>query len=89
MGYFRFRRRIKIAPGVSLNLSKSGISTSLGGKGFTVNLGRGKTRTTASLPGTGLSYATTQKAADTSRRTPWVLLALLVLVFVVLAWMMH
>ena len=33
MGYFRLFRRIKIAPGVTINLSKSGLSTSLGPKG--------------------------------------------------------
>ncbi|MFM0300251.1 DUF4236 domain-containing protein [Paraburkholderia sediminicola] len=32
-----FRKSIKIAPGIRINLSKSGISASLGGKGFTYN----------------------------------------------------
>ncbi|WP_321854661.1 DUF4236 domain-containing protein [Paraburkholderia tropica] len=48
-----FRKSIKIAPGVRLNLSKSGVSTSIGGKGFTYNT-RG--RVTASIPGTGIRY---------------------------------
>jgi uncharacterized protein len=48
-----FRKRIKIAPGLHINLSKSGISTSVGGRGFTYN-SRG--RVTTSLPGTGLRY---------------------------------
>lgn len=48
-----FRKSIKIAPGVRVNLSKSGISTSIGGKGFTYNT-RG--RVTASLPGTGIRF---------------------------------
>ena len=50
---FRFQRRIRIAPGVRLNLSRSGISTSVGGRGFTLN-SRGTA--TVSIPGTGLSY---------------------------------
>ena len=50
---FRFRRRIKIAPGIRLNLSKSGISTSIGDNGLTWN-SRGTV--TTGLPGTGLSY---------------------------------
>ncbi|WP_044469782.1 DUF4236 domain-containing protein [Mannheimia massilioguelmaensis] len=29
---FKLRKRVKIAPGVSVNLSKSGISTTIGGK---------------------------------------------------------
>lgn len=32
MGW-RFRKRIKIAPGVNINLSKSGISTTIGKRG--------------------------------------------------------
>lgn len=55
----RFRKRIKLFPGVWLNLSKSGVSTSIGGKGLTVNLKGGKTKTTVSIPGTGLSYSET------------------------------
>jgi hypothetical protein len=50
---FGFRKSIKIAPGIKINLSKSGISTSIGGKGLTYNT-RG--RVTASVPGTGLRY---------------------------------
>lgn len=57
---FRFSKRIKIAPGVSLNLSKSGISTSLGPRGAKVTLGHGKRRTTVGLPGSGLSHTTTE-----------------------------
>ncbi|RKP47504.1 DUF4236 domain-containing protein [Trinickia fusca] len=48
-----FRKRIKIAPGIHLNISKSGISTSIGGKGFTYNT-RG--HVTASIPGTGMRF---------------------------------
>ena len=54
---FRFQKRIKIAPGIKLNLSKSGISTSIGGRGFTHNIGHGKRRTTIGIPGTGLSHS--------------------------------
>ncbi|POR51062.1 uncharacterized protein DUF4236 [Paraburkholderia eburnea] len=41
-----FRKSIKIAPGIRLNVSKSGVSTSISGKGFTYNT-RG--RVTASI----------------------------------------
>ena len=54
---FRFHRRLTILPGVHLNLSKSGISLSVGGAPLTVNFGRGIRRLTASLPGTGLSWS--------------------------------
>ena len=55
----RFQRRVKIFPGVTLNFSKSGVSTSLGVKGAHVTLGHGKTRATVGLPGSGLSHTTT------------------------------
>ena len=34
---FRFRKIISVIPGVKVNLSKSGASTSIGGHGATVN----------------------------------------------------
>ena len=52
---FRFRKSFKIMPGVRLNLSKSGLSTSIGGKGVTLNLSKRGVRSTAGIPGTGLS----------------------------------
>lgn len=55
---FRFRRSIKVLPGVRLNISKTGVtSVSIGGKGLTVNRSRKGTRVTASIPGSGLSYS--------------------------------
>ena len=57
----RLWRRIKIAPGVTVNLSKTGVSTSFGPRGAKVTLGRGKVRKTVGLPGTGLFYTTTSK----------------------------
>jgi hypothetical protein len=84
---FRFRKRIKILPGVWFNLSKSGISTSIGGKGLTINLRKGKTMTTASLPGTGLSYRTTSTSkpddpAPSQAMPIWILLLIMVVVIV-------
>lgn len=95
---FRFRKRIKILPGFWFNLSKSGISTSIGGKGLTVNLKGGKVKTTASLHGTGLSYSETTggrheaqeaSASDTApaqHRIPawvWIVLAAVVLMLLI------
>ncbi len=53
---FRFFRRMKIAPGVSLNFSKSGVSPSFGVPGARVTLGRQGVRRTVGIPGTGLFY---------------------------------
>ena len=55
----RFRKIFSVLPGVRLNVSKSGVSTSLGGHGATVNVGTtGKRTVTLGIPGTGLSYNT-------------------------------
>ncbi|WP_353218518.1 DUF4236 domain-containing protein [Pseudomonas asiatica] len=51
----RLRKSFKIAPGLRINVSKGGISTSIGGKGVTANIGKRGTRVTTSIPGTGLS----------------------------------
>ena len=53
---FRFFRRIRIAPGLSLNLSKSGAFVSLGPRGTKLTLGSKGVRKTLGLPGTGLYY---------------------------------
>jgi len=51
----RFRRRIKIVPGVWVNLNKDVPSLSIGKGPFTVNVGKKGLRSTASLRGTGVS----------------------------------
>ncbi|MET3203147.1 UNVERIFIED_ORG: putative MnhB-related membrane protein [Bacillus proteolyticus] len=53
---FRFRKSIKIAPGVKLNVSKRGVGVSAGVKGANVSVGPSGSRITTSIPGTGLSY---------------------------------
>ena len=55
---FRFRKRIKLFPGLHLNISKRGYSISVGEKGLTTNISRKGLRETVSVPGTGLSYQT-------------------------------
>ena len=53
---FRFRKSVNVG-GVRFTASKSGISTSIGGKGFRVTKhANGKVSSTASIPGTGISY---------------------------------
>jgi len=53
---FRFWRRMQLAPGVTINFSKSLPSLSLGGRGAKVTLGTHGVRSTVGIPGTGLSY---------------------------------
>lgn len=53
---FRFFQRIRIAPGLRLNLSKGGVSLSAGPRGAQFTVGTSGTRATVGLPGTGLHY---------------------------------
>lgn len=63
---FRFRKRIKIAPGLALNISKTGVSATLGKPGASVNIGKKGVSGTVGLLGTGLSYH--KKIAGLSRK---------------------
>ena len=55
----RFRKSIKIAPGVKINIGKKSVGMSVGGKygGMSFN-SRSGARARVSAPGTGLSYST-------------------------------
>jgi hypothetical protein len=52
----RFQKRISILPWLRVNLSKSGVSASVGPRGADVNIGPHGLSTNAGIPGTGLSY---------------------------------
>jgi Protein of unknown function (DUF4236) len=92
MGFLRFRYRIGIAPWLRLNVSKSGLSTSVGRRGLWFTIGHGKTRETVGLPGTGVSYTEQQRigaspdddppahASGGSRALIWLVLLMLVVV---------
>lgn len=56
MGFFRFRRSVKLFPGVRWNIGKSSSSLSFGGRGYHYTVGSRGSRTTIGIPGTGLSY---------------------------------
>lgn len=64
---FRFRRSVRIMPGVRLNFSKSGVSTSLGPRGATINIGPKGVKKTVGLPGTGLSHTSQLISAPAPR----------------------
>lgn len=53
---FRFRKRIRLMPGIYLNLGKNGISTTIGPRGANINFGKGGVYLNAGIPGTGISY---------------------------------
>jgi hypothetical protein len=56
MGSFRFFKRVKVLPGVTMNLSKSAPSFSVGVRGAHVTMGRRGVRRTVGIPGTGVFY---------------------------------
>lgn len=83
---FNFRRRISIAPGVRLNLSKGGTSWSFGRPGARITFGK-RPSATVGIPGSGMSYTQPLEGAD--RGAPVgrgaVLLALLIVfLFIIL-----
>ena len=66
---FRFRRSVKILPGIKLNMSKKGVSSvSIGRAGATMNINRKGTKTTVGIPGSGLSYSTKRSGRTTASR---------------------
>jgi len=56
MGNFRFYRRLRIFPGLSVNLSKSGPSLTVGVRGAHLTMGPRGVRRTVGIPGTGIYY---------------------------------
>ena len=56
MGFLRFRRSIKLFPGLRWNIGKKSSSLSIGGRGAHYTVGTSGSRTTVGIPGTGLSY---------------------------------
>jgi len=72
---FRFQRRIKIMPGVTLNVGKRGVSTSIGRRGAHITFGQNGVRTTVGIPGTGISYTSLSKPSHApeagSREASW------------------
>jgi Protein of unknown function (DUF4236) len=51
---WRFRKTFKVLPGVKLNLTRHGLSATLGAAPFSVNVGPKGVYTNVSIPGTGL-----------------------------------
>lgn len=67
MSKFQFRKRMKLAPGFSLNISKKGLGLSAGPKGMRVSRSaQGRLTGSAGLPGSGISYRKTLNANSNS-----------------------
>lgn len=61
---FRFRKTVNLGKGVRFNISKSGVSTSIGPRGSSISFGKRGTYANLGIPGTGISY---RKRIDKSR----------------------
>lgn len=65
---WKYRKRIKIAPGVTINVSRKGVSTTIGPKGASVNIGENGTYLNTGIPGTGI-YDRQRIGGGTNRRS--------------------
>ena len=69
---FRFQRRIRVLPGVHVNLSLSGIGVSVGPRGLHAGVtARGQRYVSAGLPGTGLSVRQYSPVNSTPKLRFW------------------
>ena len=66
MGLY-FRKRVKILPGVHLNLSKTGTSWSFGPRGASVNVGKKGAYLNTGIPGTGI-YSRTKISGNNKKK---------------------
>lgn len=65
---FRMSKSIKLAPGVRMTFSKSGIGASAGVKGYRVTKrADGRVQRTASIPGTGISHSSVSGSRQSTR----------------------
>jgi Protein of unknown function (DUF4236) len=86
MGW-RFQKRVKILPGVTLNLSKRGASVSFGERGARFTVGPKGTRETVGIPGTGISYSTVSKPGG--RKWLWIVVIAAALAIYLLLHLAH
>lgn len=79
----KFRRKIKIAPGISINLSKTGVSASVGPKGLTTNIKPGR-RSKTTISALGFSETHTHQPRQSGNGVVAILGVAAVVVFAVL-----
>lgn len=66
----RFRKSVKIAPGVRLNISKKSVDISAGVKGYRKSINSsGRVTTSIGVPGTGVSYVKTENLKSKKKKT--------------------
>ena len=65
---FRYRRSKKVLPGVKVNVSKSGVSWTFGGKHARTTVGHGRITNSVRTPIKGLSYSKTTRTGSSRQR---------------------
>jgi hypothetical protein len=68
--HIRFRKTYKIFPGVKINISRHGISTSVGPRGMHLTFNKYGVRQSVGLPGSGLSetsYLVKNRSSDKNK----------------------
>lgn len=65
----RFRRSVRLMPGVRVNFGTRGASVSLGGRGASYTIGSGRRTATVGIPGTGLSFSQSISTTPRTRST--------------------
>ncbi|MFR4938243.1 MAG: DUF4236 domain-containing protein, partial [Bacteroides xylanisolvens] len=67
----RFRKSVKIAPGVRLNVGSKSVGISVGTKGCRYSLNSsGRRTTTVGIPGTGAYYSHSSSGTSRSYNSP-------------------
>lgn len=66
----KFNKRIKIAPGVKLNVGLGGVSTTIGARGASVNVGKKGVHANVGIAGTGLSSRTKIAGGSSTQEAP-------------------
>jgi hypothetical protein len=86
---FRPWRRVRIAPGLRVNVSRSGLSASFGARGAWFTTGRRGKRVTLGAPGTRpfltQHYPAAKSASSIGIRPDWIVAAVVVGLVVLLA----
>ena len=63
---FRFRKSVKLAPGIRLSLGKRGLGLNVGRRGASISIGQRGVYSNVGIPGTGISFR--QKLSGSSRK---------------------
>lgn len=89
MGW-RFQRRVTIFPGLRANLSRRGVSFSVGKRGTSVTAGRRGLFLNLGIPGTGISWrGRISEARRAQKGRPWTSHERGLLLFAGLLWLIY